>query len=78
MSTRDSEFDQLPQTPRATSLTVLWGNVRELWLDISDDKELITKQRQYSTGVRESRLCYLLQCELRQFLLTVSRDKNNT
>ena len=57
---------------------MLWGNVRELWLDISDDKELITKQRQYSTGVRESGLCYLLQCELRQFLLTVSRDKNST
>lgn len=44
---------------------MLWGNVRELWLDISDDKEFITKQRQYSTGVRESGLCYLLQCELR-------------
>lgn len=51
---RDSEFDQLPQTPRAASLAAPWGNARELWLDISEEKELITKQRQHSAGVRES------------------------
>lgn len=38
------QFEQLPQTPGAASVTVLQVNVRELCLDNSDDGELTTNR----------------------------------